>query len=182
MMSCVTHSQLAKASRELETPPGTIISFAGARVPEGWLLCDGRTLSRRDYPRLFNAIGTHWGGTANDEFRLPDLRKRFLRGADSLQLRLGNYQGDATKMPNSPFVTGVENQKHTHDFQDAHFAENNAGNQHLQGNYGRHDNDNGRITTPQVTGPNKESHTHPITGGDDETRPMNAAVNYIIKI
>jgi microcystin-dependent protein len=33
------------------------------------------------YPELFNTIGTGFGGTADPDFNLPDLRGMFLRGA-----------------------------------------------------------------------------------------------------
>jgi microcystin-dependent protein len=178
--SCVTQKQLNSAISSVAPAPGTIIPFAGSKIPEGWLLCNGETVSRTKYPSLFNAIGTHWGGTANDEFKLPDLRRRFVRGADGSALKLGTYQNDATKMPNNPFVTDVESTPHTHQFEDAHFAETSP-NDHLLGNRGKTDNDNSRKTTTQTTAPNSQSHTHPITGGDEETRPINAAINFIIK-
>ena len=78
----------AKLDSEVATsiiPPGSIIAFGGAgdAVPAGWLLCDGRIVSRTTYPRLFNYIGTYWGaGSDATTFRLPDLRGRFLRGVD----------------------------------------------------------------------------------------------------
>ncbi len=71
--------------RQLETlvPPGTVIAFAGDTPPEGWLPCDGSSVSRADYPALFAAIGTtHGEGEQVSSFRLPDFRGRFLRGVD----------------------------------------------------------------------------------------------------
>lgn len=41
---------------------GSIALFAGADLPEGYLLCDGAELSRTVYNELFEAIGTTWGG------------------------------------------------------------------------------------------------------------------------
>ncbi len=48
------------------------------------MLCDGRSLDMNDarYNPLFRAIGTAWGGDANPNFSIPDLRGRFLRGVD----------------------------------------------------------------------------------------------------
>ncbi len=63
------------------TPPGTVISFAGANAPAGYLVCDGSTVSSTTYPELYAAIGTLWGGDATN-FNLPDLRGQFLRGQD----------------------------------------------------------------------------------------------------
>jgi hypothetical protein len=202
LSSCVTQKQLAAVKQEA-TPVGTIASFGGLKVPAGWLSCDGRLISKMDYPELFNAIGTNWGGTANDEFKIPDLRGYFLRGIDSTKtvdpqantrtdingnrvsdVRVGTYQQDATRMPRAPFITGDESNTHTHGYADAHYAENNCGNvavKNLQGNRGPTDADNGRCITDQTTVPNSQSHTHPITGGDIESRPKNAYVRFIIK-
>jgi Phage Tail Collar Domain/Tectonin domain len=71
-----------------EVPTGTIISFAGSQqrlttlLSQGWLKCDGSSVSRLDYPELHVAIGTIYGGNANPNFALPDLRGMFLRGVD----------------------------------------------------------------------------------------------------
>ena len=79
---------------EVETitlePYGVIKMWAGSSIPEGYHLCDGSSFKRTDYPNLFAAIGTTFnsakdaGGytqsTPSDEFRLPDLRGRFIVG------------------------------------------------------------------------------------------------------
>jgi microcystin-dependent protein len=64
------------------TPAGTVISFAGASAPAGYLVCDGSTVASAAYPELYAAIGTLWGGDATN-FNLPDLRGQFLRGQDN---------------------------------------------------------------------------------------------------
>jgi microcystin-dependent protein len=66
-------------------PPGTIEAFGGGTVPSGWLLCDGSTTNRSTYSALFAAIGVaHGSGDGSTTFHLPDLRGRFLRGADNM--------------------------------------------------------------------------------------------------
>ena len=65
------------------TPAGNIAPFAGTaeNIPEGWLLCDGRELSRSEYQKLYDAIGVAWGtGDGSTTFNIPDLRGMFLRG------------------------------------------------------------------------------------------------------
>lgn len=42
----------------------------------GWLMCDGRTVNRSDYPTLYSVIGTTFGSTNASNFKLPDLRGR----------------------------------------------------------------------------------------------------------
>lgn len=63
---------------------GTICAFAGGRLPERWLLCDGREVSIAIYPALYTAIcpdqNPVWGVAANNYFKLPDLRGRTIIG------------------------------------------------------------------------------------------------------
>lgn len=64
-------------------PAGMIVPFAGPanKIPAGWLLCDGRAVSRSEYSNLYNAIGVAWGeGNGSSTFNIPDLRGLFLRG------------------------------------------------------------------------------------------------------
>ena len=66
-------------------PPGVIQAFGGGTVPSGWLLCDGSTASRSTYAGLFAAVGIVNGqGDGSTTFHLPDLRGRFIRGADDM--------------------------------------------------------------------------------------------------
>jgi len=60
---------------------GTIKAFSGATIPPNWLLADGRSLLRTDYPDLFNVISTVYGAADGTHFNLPDLRSRFIYGA-----------------------------------------------------------------------------------------------------
>jgi microcystin-dependent protein len=60
---------------------GTGAPFFGAAAPAGWLICDGRSLTRVDYPDLFAAIGTAYGAADSTHFNLPDCRGTTLLGA-----------------------------------------------------------------------------------------------------
>lgn len=42
----------------------------------GWLVCNGRSLLRSEYPALFQVIGTSFGNTNTTDFYLPDFRGR----------------------------------------------------------------------------------------------------------
>lgn len=75
-----------------EIPIGTINPYAGlvdgtARgklESQGWLVCDGATVSRSIYEELFDTIGGSFGvGDNVNTFNLPDLRGRFVRGVDN---------------------------------------------------------------------------------------------------
>ena len=63
-------------------PVGSVTAYAGRFTPPGWLLCDGSSVSRTDYPELFLAIGTTYGsGDGRSTFNLPMLTdNRFIEG------------------------------------------------------------------------------------------------------
>lgn len=55
---------------------GEIRMFGGTFAPQGWALCDGRSLSISSYETLYTLIGTTYGGDGVNNFNLPDLRGR----------------------------------------------------------------------------------------------------------
>jgi microcystin-dependent protein len=56
---------------------GMIADFAGPTAPSGWLICDGRLVSRTTYSKLFAVIGTYWGaGDGSTTFGLPNMKGR----------------------------------------------------------------------------------------------------------
>ena len=91
-----TKEELAYVNNELNiakksiVPVGVIYPFGGSneKVPDGYLPCDGRPVSRTQYSALFNVIGTSFGNGDNvSTFNVPDLRGRFPEGANG---NLGN--------------------------------------------------------------------------------------------
>lgn len=63
------------------TPTGTVVAHAGNAAPGGWLLCDGRAVSRTTYAALYTVLGTRFGaGDGALTFNLPDLRGRTVIG------------------------------------------------------------------------------------------------------
>ena len=63
---------------------GSIQMYAGSSEPTGWLMCDGRAVSRTKYSKLFEVIGTTYGsGDGSTTFNLPDMRNLFVVGAGS---------------------------------------------------------------------------------------------------
>ena len=58
-------------------PIGMLADFAGPSAPSGWLICDGRSVSRATYSELFAIIGTSWGaGDGSSTFALPNMAGR----------------------------------------------------------------------------------------------------------
>jgi len=63
---------------------GEIVCYAGSTSPDaGWLLCDGSSLLRADYPALFAVIGTTYGAADGTHFNVPDLAGRTPVGTGS---------------------------------------------------------------------------------------------------
>lgn len=72
-------------------PPGVIMPYAGSTAPAGWVLAYGQQVSQTGtYAKLYAAIGStyctadHGGTCTGGNFRLPDLRGRFLGGKDNM--------------------------------------------------------------------------------------------------
>ena len=88
-------------------PVGTIVSYAGGKVPAGWILCDNAAYPPTTYPALYAAIGYTYGmGGMN--YRVPDTRGVFLRGTDPSGLRdttrsVGTIQLSTTTTPTVDF-------------------------------------------------------------------------------
>ena len=59
------------------TPIGNIIMIGFDGVPDGYLKCNGATVSRSTYSELFNVIGVTYGeGDGSNTFQLPDFQNR----------------------------------------------------------------------------------------------------------
>ncbi|KYG65267.1 hypothetical protein AZI87_11980 [Bdellovibrio bacteriovorus] len=153
----------------ISLPAGTILPFAGINIPDGFMLCDGRALSRAAYAGLFQAIGTAHGAPDVNQFNIPDYRGRFLRGVD---FTAGLDPDKATRTAMKPggatgnalgSVQGDQIRAHNHTYQ---FNQTAVGSR----------------TEPalQTSGNGGNSQTTNNTGGN-ETRPVNAYVNFIIK-
>lgn len=71
---------------DLGVPLGTILPFAGANVPYGYLFCDGSEIEIVKYQDLYDIIGTTFGVSVLGvgTFKLPDLRGRFVLGRDNM--------------------------------------------------------------------------------------------------
>lgn len=135
------------------TPAGEVAPFARTTAPDGWLACDGATVSRTTYARLFAAIGTTFGaGNGTTTFKLPDLRGEFIRGWDAgrgvdISRAFGSNQSDELK-------------SHTHTYRGATITAGGA--------------------DPSGSGFTFQAGATGATGGN-ETRPRNIALLYCIR-
>lgn len=91
-------------------PVGGVIWLASLVILEGFLVCDGSAVSRTDYAKLFEVIGTTFGaGDGSTTFLLPDLRAKFVRGAG----KSGSYSATFGANQSASYVTtnsGVSSQ------------------------------------------------------------------------
>ena len=142
----------------------------------GWAICDGAQLAIKQFPELFAAIGFSNGGDGRSTFHLPDCRGYFLRGVDPLGVvdpdtksrtaprsggaagsQAGSVQSFGTGLPRVPFQISIPNVP--------------SGSHHAY--YG--------TETSMLRSCSARSFGS-TQGGDDETRPINAYVNFIIKL
>lgn len=90
-----------KVSASTGVPAGAIMFFGVKSIPDGWLICNGANVSRRDYAALFAAIGTTYGaGDGSSTFNLPNLNGRFLE-CTTYTSEVGTY-----KEAGLPNITG----------------------------------------------------------------------------
>jgi len=93
---------------------GEVVLYAGSTSPSSdWLLCDGSSLARADFPDLFAVLGTTYGAVDSSHFNLPDLRGSVPVGAGTgpgLSTRsLGDVGGEETHT-----LVSAEMPSHTH--------------------------------------------------------------------
>lgn len=101
-LTTVNKVSLVNALNELN-PAGKVEWFARNTPPTGYLKCNGASVSRTTYARLFSSIGTIFGtGDGSTTFNLPDLRGVVIRGWDDgrgldVGRAFGSYQNDDIK-------------------------------------------------------------------------------------
>ncbi len=171
------------------TPAGVVVAFAGESPPDGWLVCDGSEVSRREYAALFHVLGVAHGlGDGVSTFNIPDYRGRFIRGVDSGAGRdpdaasrqapsAGGNEGDAVgSVQNNALgehVHAVDDPGHAHELPGSF----GWGNWEFGGNnWAAQVQENGQSSDVTPTGIEIEP------SGASETRPVNSAVLFIVKI
>ena len=85
--------------RGFSVAPGCFMWFCGSVAPNGWLECNGAALQISQYPELYAAIGTTYGGDGVTTFALPNLTRDhglFIRSTSTTRT-VGSIQGDAIR-------------------------------------------------------------------------------------
>lgn len=169
------------STKGISVPVGCVLPYAGRLnnsqlMNIGWSICNGVSLPKRQYEELFGALGTS-NGAKGDTFNLPDYGGFFLRGVDPTGSvdkdakdrkpaaeggadgpRPGSVEAYATARARTPFTTAGL----AHIPTDNHYAYNGINADMLL--------DGGQRTFVSNA------------GGDKETRPINAYVQFIIKL
>lgn len=85
---------------------GTVQMFLTATIPDGWLLLDGTTYNKTDYPELWSRLAATL--TTPTQFTLPDMDETFPMG-EALAASVG-----ATGGSNTHVLTEAEMPSHSH--------------------------------------------------------------------
>lgn len=181
-------------------PPGSIMSYLGTTDPDGWVICDGRSISATDnrYSILAGILNTAFGITTNNSnyISTPNLKNLFICG------RSDSSSGQSFTGGNSNVSLTVSNlpshnhsiPDHKHQYIDACYMEIN-GHKPNGSHYGTEgsDNDNGfyyrgsdgrLYSTPQnLDTTTVSSQTTNNTGSNSSFSilPPYMTMNYIIK-
>ncbi|KAK4165086.1 tail fiber protein [Cladorrhinum sp. PSN259] len=189
----------AKPATASGTTPAAALSALGASAssisPTGWIYCNGAAQPlTKGNTAFITAIGSNFGGDGKTVFNVPDLRGQFIRGTDHSTGRdpdvakrfsimgggstgdnVGSAQTAATGNGSNP-MTVQEAGNHRHsvagvpadDHHSAYGASGFAAFYTMEWT-------NGSMSTTE-----SGTHTHSVTGGDKETRPANAYLDWIV--
>lgn len=89
--------------------PGLMSLYAGSSDPNGWFICDGRSLVVAQYSDLFSSIGYAYGGSGAN-FNIPNLVGRSVFGLDNMEL---GAAGRITVAGSSTLGQTAGNRQHT---------------------------------------------------------------------
>jgi hypothetical protein len=145
-------------------PVGSILPFAGENLPPDWYPCDGRLVTVVTDSRLCAVLGASWGAAPTGSCKLPDLRGQFLRGAHGPTIDPAGDRAVGSDQDS-------DNRSHSHTMS---WARGTAPGSGIPDNH----------TIYRFPGVPQVDMTPWIViggGGGPEARPINKAVNYIIK-
>lgn len=167
-----------------DVPIAALLPYAGPQsiIPDNFLLCDGREVSRFTYANLFLLIGVAYGSPSSGSvFKLPDMRGR-------AALPLDNLGGQAKSLitdPNARVLGGktgdeahaltlAEIPAHTHEYDDIYYAEGVAGAEIGDANASDANNAENLVDPLRTTGATGSATPH------DNVQPS-MAMNWLIR-
>lgn len=155
---------------------GVIMMWAGKKsnIPAGWHECDGTLVSQAQYPQLYAIIGESFGASPPEgQFYLPDLRGQFIRGVDDGSGRDPDVDERTDMQDPSRLYSGVGSiqkyalQSHKHNY--TGLTDVGSGGEVDNAKEYKFDT----LATGAPTG---------AALSDDETRPTNAYLYFIIHL
>lgn len=175
-------------------PTGVIEMYAGSTAPDGWLICDGSSVSRAAYNNLFKVIGVTYGaGNSNSTFTLPDMRGRVPigvgTGAGLTARALAATTGTETvtlieaNLPSHTHTTtvGTQSANHTHSGTsgDQSVTHQHYWNHYIgtSGSYGIFDSATASSSGTPNTGGIQTNHTHSTTTGTESATHTHSVTN-----
>jgi microcystin-dependent protein len=162
------------------------------KIPDNYMLCDGRTLKIVDYPELHEVIGTFFGAVGVTEFKLPNTMGKFrvaYNPNDSDYNEIGKTGGEkntsltVAQLPSHNHSgSALSSGNHNHGIENG--GDSEVGSGYLQGDSDAVGSSNLSNAYTKTTG----QHTHTLsinnTGNGDshENRPPYFVQGEIIKV
>lgn len=105
IVSATTPAETADVVAVNPIPVGSVMAYTGTDTPNGWLLCNGQTISATSYPDLVSVLGST---------TVPDLRSRFIVGTGQGN-GLSNYKLNGTGGEETVTLTTDQIPSHQHE-------------------------------------------------------------------
>ena len=157
------------------SPVGSMQMFAGTAAPFGYLLCQGQSLNTTTYAALFAVIGYTYGGSG-DKFNLPDFRGVFPRGFDAGRGTDSGRKLGTTQQSGAPNITGQFAAEQRDGYENS-----TSGAMYNKTWHGTSITGVGSSWHGMTMGLDASRSSNVYQNGLKEVRPVNIAVNFIIK-
>jgi microcystin-dependent protein len=164
-----------------QVPIGTIILYAGAVIPDGWLECNGQVAPTTTYQFLGTILDAQYGGSVGNSL-VPNLNAKYIRGAQNSTNTIGATSNSITSgaavsneaygnsggaRTNNTYLahthsTGYEDREHAHNWGNAHTGTNPS---------------NLAMGTGNVSNSTGQSHNHSTSVGGGTSNIVNALPN-----
>jgi hypothetical protein len=152
------------------TPAGMISNFVSSTPPDGWLVCNGASISITTYGNLFSVIGFTYGGSlSSGNFTLPNFSGCFIRSAGSQTIGGVTYTAGAVGTPQQDQVLSAD------------YSTNQGFYNLASGGTGKQCIARFRITGPPADPVETCGVLAQFTRQGTENRPVNHSLYYIIK-
>lgn len=164
---------MAAIPQNLGVPTGTVMWSAAQEPAVGWLVCDGRSVFKEEYPALYVSLGGTYG---EDEFtfKLPDLLGRFALGSGDPGRAPFTYEDGINQdhlhgmFPNQTHIHGVTDPEHEHPTSSgSHVHPTTSDHAHTNTTDHRHSTSWGGEGSPYKHG--FVTHDYALAGGDCDT-------------